>query len=144
MKITLDSAILVRAFASQQGVARELLAALRRQGHILVLSNEILAETSRVLRYPRMMARHAQAEDRVYEYVMFLRAQAMMVQPDVMLLAPIRDPNDIIVIQTALIGGADTICTTDEDFFNPPASEFLALMGIRVLNHVELIKLLRS
>ena len=56
---------------------------------------------------------------------MFLQSVATMVRPDPMLIAPIRDPNDIVVLQTAIIGGAEAICTTDEDFFNPPATAFL-------------------
>jgi predicted nucleic acid-binding protein len=39
-----------------------------------------------------------------------------MVRPDPALVAPIRDPNDTVVLQTAIIGGAEAICTTDEDF----------------------------
>jgi predicted nucleic acid-binding protein len=54
-------------------------------------------------------------ESRIYDYVMFLHSVATMVRPDPMLIAPIRDPNDIVVLQTAIIGGAEAICTTDED-----------------------------
>jgi len=110
LKITLDSTILVRAFDDTGGLARCLLSTILDGNHGLVLSSEILAETSRVLRYPRMQARHGMPESRIYEYVMFLQAAAMMVRPDPMLVAPIRDPNDIVVVQTAMIGGADAIC----------------------------------
>ena len=58
MKITPDSTILVRAFDDSGGLARQLLFTILDGNHILVLSGEILAETSRVLRYPRMRARH--------------------------------------------------------------------------------------
>jgi hypothetical protein len=34
-----------------------------------------------------------------------------------LLTAPIRDVNDIIVMQTAIIGEADILCTNDDDFF---------------------------
>ena len=61
-----------------------------------------------------------------------LHTVATMVRPDPMLNAPIRDPNDIVVLQTAIIGGAEAICTTDEDFFNPPASAFLQSVKILV------------
>jgi predicted nucleic acid-binding protein len=67
-----------------------------------------------------------------------------MVRPDPMLIAPIRDPNDIIVLQTAMIGGADAICTTDEDFFGPPASAFLQSVNIPVFTDAELMRRLRS
>ncbi len=75
MKITLDSTILVRAFTDSGGLARRLLLTILEGNHVLVMSNEILAETSRVLRYPRMLARHGMSESRIYDYVMFLQVR---------------------------------------------------------------------
>ena len=144
MKITLDSTILVRAFTDTGGLARCLLSTILDGNHGFVLSSEILAETSRVLRYPRMQSRHGMSEGRIYEYIMFLQAAAMMVRPDPMLVAPIRDPNDIVVLQTAMIGGADAICTTDGDFFTPPAAAFLQSLNILVFTDAELMQRVRS
>ena len=60
------------------------------------------------------------------------------------MVAPIRDVNDVIVMQTAIIGEADILCTKDEDFFEKPAGEYLNKMGITVIDDVALIKRLRS
>lgn len=144
MKIALDTTILVRAFVGGGGLARRLLFAILDGNHVLLLSSEILAETSRVLRYPRMRVRLGMPDSRIYEYVMFLQSVATMVRPDPMLIAPIRDPNDIVVLQTAIIGGAEAICTTDDDFFNSPASAFLQSAGILVFTDAELMTRLRS
>jgi putative PIN family toxin of toxin-antitoxin system len=144
VKITLDSTILVRAFADVGGAARRLLFAILDGTHVLVLSSEILAETSRVLRYPRMQARHGMPDNRIYQYVMFLKSVATVVRLDPLIIAPIRDANDIVVLQTAVIGGANVICTTDEDFFNPPASVFLRSVNITALTDAELMTRLRS
>ena len=144
MKITLDSTILVRAFDGTGGLARRLLFTMLDGNHVLILSNEILAETSRVLRYPRMRARHGMTDSRIYEYVMFLQSVATMVQLDPAFVAPIRDSNDIIVLQTAIVGGAEAICTTDDDFFNPPASEFLQSVPVLVFTDADLMRRLRS
>ena len=84
------------------------------------------------------------SDGRIYQYVMFLQSVATMVRPDPMLIAPIRDPNDIVVLQTAIIGGAEAICTTDEDFFNPPATVFLQSVNILVFTDAELLRRLRS
>jgi predicted nucleic acid-binding protein len=67
VKITPDSTILVRAFDDTGGLARQLLLTILDGDHILVLSSEILAETSRVLRYPRMRARHGMSDRRIYD-----------------------------------------------------------------------------
>lgn len=58
--------------------------------------------------------------------------------------APIRDVNDIVVMQTAIIGDADVLCTNDQDFFEEPAGGYLARLGITVVDDVSLIRQLRS
>jgi hypothetical protein len=63
---------------------------------------------------------------------------------DPLVIAPIRDVNDIIVMQTAIIGEADVLCTKDEDFFESPANEYLHRMGISVLDDIALMQRLRS
>ena len=54
MKIVLDTTILVRANEHSQGLARELLIHIVDSKHTLLLSNEMLHELARVLRYPRL------------------------------------------------------------------------------------------
>jgi predicted nucleic acid-binding protein len=54
--------------------------------------------------------------------------------------APICDRNDIFVLQTALNGEADVLCTMDRDFFTPPTSIFLASCGIAVLTDADLMR----
>jgi hypothetical protein len=58
--------------------------------------------------------------------------------------APIRDVNDVIVMQTAIIGEADILCTMDEDFFETPAAEYLQKLGIAVMDDIAAIRRLRS
>ena len=144
MRIVLDSNILVRAFVSSQGVARQLLLAIILGGHTLILSSEMLSEVARVLRYPRLMAVHGENEETIYEFTAWLRDASEMVAPDPLVRAPIRDRNDIFVLQAALVGEADVLCTGDRDFFEPPASIFLASCGIDILTDVQLMRKLRG
>jgi predicted nucleic acid-binding protein len=67
-----------------------------------------------------------------------------MVAIDLLAFGPIRDRNDIFVLQTALSGEADVLCTGDRDFFEPPASIFLASVGITALTDVELMRKLEA
>jgi putative PIN family toxin of toxin-antitoxin system len=112
--------------------------------HILLLSNEMLFELAKVLRYPHMLELHGISEERIYDYVAFLREAAEIVVPNPLLIAPIRDINDTVVMQTALIGEADVLRTRDRDFFEPPAEAFLRKAGIAVMDDVALIQRLRS
>jgi putative PIN family toxin of toxin-antitoxin system len=129
VKIVLDTTILVRANEHTHGLARELLTNIVEGEHKLLLSNEMLHELAGVLRYPRLLEFYDLTEDMVFDYVKFLRRSSEIVTLDPLVSAPIRDVNDIIVMQTAIIGEADMLCTTDEDFFAPPPASTCARWG---------------
>ena len=131
MKIVLDNTILVRANDQAHGLARELLTSLVEGNHVLLLSNEMLQELARVLRYPRLQKFFGLTENLVYNYIAFLRRAAEIVPLNPLLTAPIRDVNDLIVVQTAIIGEADVICTMDEDFFEAPVAQYLRSRNCR-------------
>lgn len=143
MRIVLDTTILVRANESSQGPARQLLLDIVTCRHTLLLCNEILYELARVLRYPRLQALHGLPETRIYDYIGFLREVSELVTLNPLLSIPIRDVNDIVVVQTALIGEADVICTKDEDFYDPGITRFLARVGISVMDDVTLMQRMR-
>jgi putative PIN family toxin of toxin-antitoxin system len=90
----------------------------------------MLHELANVLRYPLLQEFYGLTEDLVFDYISFLRRSSETVMLDPLMSAPIRDVNDIIVMQTALIGDADILCTKDEDFFEDPAAEYLRNMGM--------------
>jgi putative PIN family toxin of toxin-antitoxin system len=142
VRVVLDSNILVRAFMRKTGPANQALVATLSE--TLILSNEILHEVARVLRYPRVLQLHRRGEEEIYEFVKSLRQAANMVVLKVGGLSPIRDAKDIFVIQTAIHGDADVLCTRDRDFFSPPAATFLASCGIAVLTEIQLIDRLRK
>ena len=144
MKIVLDTTILVRANEHTDGLARELLTSIVESEHTLLLSNEMLHELARVLRYPRLQTFYDLSEDMVFDYVDFLRRFSEIVTLDALVTAPIRDVNDVIVMQTAIIGEADILCTKDDDFFETPACEYLAKLGIAVLDDIALMQRIRS
>ncbi len=144
MRIVLDSNILVRAFVSSHGLAHDLLLAILSSDHTLILSNKILIEAARVLRYPRLMMVHGESEETIYDFTSWLRNAAEIVMLDPLARAPIRDRNDIFVLQTALSGEADVLCTGDRDFFEPPASIFLASCGIEVLTDAQFMRRLKT
>jgi uncharacterized protein len=144
VKIVLDTSILVRANEHSFGLARDLLINIVESEHKLLLSNEILHELARVLRYPRLQRFFDLSETQVFNYVAFLRQSSEIVTLDPSVFAPIRDANDVIVMQTAVIGEADVLCTNDDDFFAEPASDYLSKMGIAVLSDVSLMRRLRS
>lgn len=129
MKIVVDTSVLVRSNEHSAGIARDLLLAIIENRHTLLLSSEMLYELARVLRYRRLQAFYGLSEELVYDYVGFLRQASETVTLSPLVAAPIRDLNDIVVMQTAIIGDADVLCTNDQDFFEEPAGGYLARLG---------------
>jgi putative PIN family toxin of toxin-antitoxin system len=144
VRILLDSNILVRSFAKSRGLAHELLLAILAGDHTLILSNEMLFEVARVLRYPRLAMVHQQNEEAIYNFTGWLRQASEIIPINPLAPAPVRDRNDVFVLQTALSGEADVLCTCDRDFFEPPASVFLASSGIEVLTDAQLKRRLET
>jgi len=144
VRIVVDTTILVRATEASHGPARELLLRIIEDRHTLVLSNEILYELARVLRYPRLLKLYALTEERVYEYINLLRVVAEIVPLSPLLSAPMRDINDIVVAQTAILGEAEVLCTRDKDFYDRDAAQFLQDAGVTVLDDIALLQRLRG
>jgi len=144
MRVVLDSSILVRAFRSPGGIAYNLLFAIISGDHKLILSGEMLHEVAKVLRFPRMMQDHRRNEETIYNFIGLLTEAAEIVQIDPLIHASIRDYSDIVVLQTVILGDAEVICAGDRDFFEPPASIFLASRGIEVLTDAQLMQKLKA
>lgn len=124
MRVLLDVNVLVRGNEQSSGPARKLLLKLVEQGHTLLISREMLMELVSVFRYPRIQALYKLTDEQIYVYVQFLRDICRFVDLSSAPQVPIRDPKDISVLQTAVVGEADVICTLDRDFYAPD-SDFL-------------------
>jgi putative PIN family toxin of toxin-antitoxin system len=107
MRITLDTAILVRTNFKAAGPARELLNVIRHRGARLVLSPFLLAEVNRVLRYPRVQALYPLNVDEIRDHLQLLESLADLVIPGEGRPIVVKDPNDDPVVYTALVGQAE-------------------------------------
>lgn len=116
-----------------------MLTAVLEGRHTLLLSNEIIVETTRVLRYPRLQKSHTLSEDELYDYAQFLQNVSETVVIDHPYHAPLRDSNDLDVMQTAERGNADVLCSNDGDFHEPGIVAFCAARGIDVCDEAELL-----
>jgi len=144
LRLVLDVNILVRANDRAAGLARELLRELLRQDWTILVSGEMLVELARVLRYPHLQDRYGLTETDIYDYIQFLRRAAELIVPDMSLAVPIRDVADTAVVQTAIAGEADLICTIDTDFYDATLNRFLSQAGIQVLDDVAVMQMLRA
>jgi len=143
MRVTPDTGILVRMNVRATGPARRLLDVILDGPHELVLSEFLLKETARVLRYPRMQAVYKLTENDISEHIELLRARSDLVDPVVHAPVVLADPNDDPVVYTAVAGGADVLCAMDRDFYSPQVISFCRESGIEIMNDVELLQKLR-
>lgn len=139
MRVVLDATVLVRAHPRSASTGRKLLNALIEGRHTLILSNAIIVETTRVLRYPRLQKLHALTDAQLYDYAQFLQEVSEMVVLGQPYNAPLRDANDLNVMQTAECGAADVLCSNDSDFYEAGVIAFCAARGIEVCNENTLL-----
>jgi putative PIN family toxin of toxin-antitoxin system len=144
VRIALDSAILVRAHHKATGSGRALVVELLDHGHDLVLSRSILDEVQMVLHYPRLVKRFGLSEEDILQFVAFLSDWGIVVVPDEKIVPPIRDPKDVHVIQTAISGQSEYLCTLDEHFHEEPVVAFCAEHGTVIIRDPELLWLIRE
>ncbi len=95
---------------------------------------------------PRLQAFYGLSESHVFNYVNFLRQSSETVTLDPLLAA--LDPGDAERYHRDADRDrsyeADILCTTDDDFFQHPANEYLARLGVAVVNDISLIRRLRA
>jgi putative PIN family toxin of toxin-antitoxin system len=146
MRVVLDTNVLARATKSASGPARELLTILTQPAHRLITSAVLLAELMRVLEYPRVQALHGLTRDGIEEFVLhvFHVAEVVSLEATEITTVVAADPDDDSVIQTAVRGKAEVICTLDRHLHRDQVRHYCQARGIRVLDDVTLLRSLRQ
>ncbi len=145
MRVVLDTNILVRANpkVSSQGLARDLLLTIVPEPHALVLSSAILVEVQRVLTYPHVQARWPLTEETIDRYLVFLEAASALVDLPKSFPAIVSDPDDDPILQTAIVGRADILCSRDDAFQHEVVERVCSEHGIKVMDDIALKQDLR-
>jgi uncharacterized protein len=110
----IDSTVLVSAFLTEGGVSAELLRYAREGVFLIFLSEDILTETQHTFTYPRLRERYTYTDDDVSDFLNRLRIAANLVD-ELPHLTVVRDPNDDMVIATAVRAQAAYIVIRDND-----------------------------
>jgi putative PIN family toxin of toxin-antitoxin system len=146
MRVLLDTNVLVRANKRATGPAREVLIRVSSAPHTLVMSPFILTEVVRVLNYPRVQAQYRLGTEEIEEFADDLQRLAELIDPLPTTPGAVirRDPDDNPIIQAAVLGQVEVICTLDRHFRHPDVMQFCAEHSIRIVTDVELLQLLRT
>lgn len=133
MRAVVDTSVSISAAINPSGHPARILAALTAGRFTLVTSAPMLEELAVKLARPRIRRYTRFTPEQEALFVAAIRAVAEVVEltGDVKLC---RDPNDDMVIETALKGKADVLVSRDEDLTRTPElAEALAQAGVRVL-----------
>jgi uncharacterized protein len=79
----------------------------------LLVSTLLLAEYERVLHYPHIRSRLSLAQSELARSIEIMRQRGTLVVPDAELRVVTADPDDDIVVATAVAGNADFIVSGD-------------------------------
>lgn len=130
MRAVVDTNVWISAVLNPVGPPAAVRTALRQGQFTLVTSEPLLAELARVLARPRFARRYGIRPADIGTLVALLRERAEIV-PVSGALHLCRDPDDDLVIETAVNGGADALVTRDDDL--KAACEIAAALSERGL-----------
>ncbi len=114
IRAVLDANVFVSAILSPRGVPAKILAAWRAELFSLVISEPILDEIGRVLRYPRIEKRHRWSEERIQTFLDDLARLAIFTPSNLSLSVVARDPADDRYLERAVEGESDYLVSGDE------------------------------
>ena len=110
-----DTTVLISAFLKRSGISGELLS-LAGDEFILVLSPEIVTETEiKLLTKERLRKSATYTDDQAREYCRGLAELAELVTDLPPLSGVVRDPNDDMIVATAVKASADYLVSRDKD-----------------------------
>jgi len=118
MRIVLDTNVLISGIMLPGSIPGRMLGAWYKACFTLVLSDEMLVEINRVLRYPRIAKRMNNAgmgEEELEHLLSLMRFQADFVDIDHIAAVVPDDPDDTLILATFIAGHADYLVSGDAD-----------------------------
>ena len=111
LRLVLDTAVMVAAFESATGASRRLVLDVLDGQATMLLSTSLMLEYEAVLTRPEMLARSGLTVPDVLEVLDELALRCTPVAFDYRWRPIARDPDDELVLETAINGAADIIAT---------------------------------
>jgi len=132
----LDTDVLVAAFRSDSGASRRLLEMVLARESEVLLSVPLMFEYEAVLTRPEHLSASGASVEDVEDVLDGLAAVGRRVKLSFRWRPALPDPNDDMVLETAVNGQAHAIVTFNERDFNPVAARF----GCRVVRPGEFLR----
>ena len=137
--VLLDTNILVSAFINPKSKPAKLLTHWKKRKFDLVISDILLHEFSEVIRRPRIKEKYSISDKEIKELEKIILDRAIFV-PTSGELSLCRDPDDNVIIETAIVGKANYIVTGDKDIKTPQLIKHLAQNKIKIITVSQYLK----
>jgi putative PIN family toxin of toxin-antitoxin system len=134
----LDTDVLVAAFRSETGASRRILMEALRRRFDLLLSVPLMLEYESVLTRPEHLKASGANQEDVAGVLDGLALVGKRVTFAFRWRPALPDPNDDMVLETAVNGQADAIVTFNQRDFNPVAARF----GCQVMRPGEILRVI--
>lgn len=138
MKVVLDANIFVSSLVNIQGNPKRIMSAWEEGAFDLLVSEPIVEEVGRVLRYPRIAKRHKQDEQAIQRFLELLKNEAILIEPNERLSIVLEDESDNRYLECAREGKAQYLVSGDNHLLDigeykgimilPPAA-FMAFLS---------------
>ncbi len=139
IRAVLDANVVISGILKPEGVPGKVLGAWEQERFQVVTSEAIWDEIGRVLRYPRIVARHKFAEERLDLLVSKLRKLSLVTSGAVVVSVVAEEPSDNRYLECAVEGEADSIVSGDRHLL-----ELGEYRGIAIVTPAEFLEILRA
>ena len=112
--VLLDTNIWVSAFISPRGFPARVVDAWIAGQFDVVVSAPLLSEIADVLARPRLQSKYGYTAQEIEQLLHLLYRRALYVVPEGTLHL-CRDPDDDLILETAILGGAQVVVSRDDD-----------------------------
>jgi len=139
IRIVLDTNLFVSALLKPGSNPDIILHSVKDEKVLLLMSDSICHEISRVLTYPKIRKRLTASDEELKNFVQLLGTVAI-ITPGILNLPPLdADPNDTKYLVCAVEGHADFIVSGDHHL-----TDLVMYRGIRIVTPVDFIQILST
>jgi putative PIN family toxin of toxin-antitoxin system len=136
IKMVVDTNVLLSGLLSRHGASNRLLQMIGTIDCLMLVSVPLFLEYESVLKRPEMLLRHGYPFEAIDRFLAFWAKNSRHVTLHVLWRPQLSDPNDEMVLETAVNGSADCIVTFNTKDFKTAAARF----GIQLFTPAELLR----
>ncbi|MHB8841138.1 MAG: putative toxin-antitoxin system toxin component, PIN family [Candidatus Aquicultor sp.] len=113
IKVCLDTNVFVSGIISPSGAPFDVLEAWRNREFVLLTSDDIITEVSKVLHYPKIKSAFSLTDEEIEQYVSLIGQYSQRTAGKLMVNVVTEDPSDNMFLVCAIEGKADFIISGD-------------------------------